>query len=105
MRIKVELHPDVQAWLWQHRHDRRLVDSFYRQLRWVCEDPLNRSEPTYDPSLSRYMLRFLGFGEKDDYIAIFQFDPARDLMRVLECRRLKPARRSEGGPSDRGEPP
>ena len=106
MRVKVELHPDVQAWLLQHRHDPQLVDSFYRRLHWVSEEPIARSEATSDPSLSRYMLRFLKFGENDEYIAIFQYDIGQNRVRVLECRRLKPARRPpKAGPGDPGRPP
>ena len=108
MRIKVdkvELHPDVVAWLVRHRHDHRLVDSFYRQLHRVGEEPIGRSEAVSEPGLSRYMLRFFRFGENDEHIAIFQYDIGRNRIRVLECRSLKPARRPKAGPSDPERPP
>ncbi|MCK4660160.1 MAG: hypothetical protein KAV82_11615 [Phycisphaerae bacterium] len=92
MRIKVELHPDVEAWLLQRRHDWRLIDSFYRRLQTLSCEPISNSEAVSDPRLSRYMLRFSRFGGNDEYAAIFQYDIGRNRIRVLECRKLKPMR-------------
>jgi len=105
MRIKVELHRDVVAWLFERRRQDRLIDSFYRQLEKVSTEPITNSEAVADPGLSRYMLRFFTFGGSNEYIAVFQYNVGKDRMRVLKCRRLKPARRPSSGPSEPGEPP
>ncbi|MFH0983019.1 MAG: hypothetical protein V2A79_15985 [Planctomycetota bacterium] len=108
MRIKVELHPDVVAWLHQHRHDQRLIDLFYRRLHALCDEPrtlIANSEAVSDPSLSRYMLRFFRFGENKDYVAVFKPDVGRSRIRVLGCRGRRPVRRPGFGADAPEEPP
>jgi hypothetical protein len=84
MPIKVELHPDV-VWFLKHRCRPDDVDAFCKALDGVRIKPIAHSEATADPRLSQYMLRFFRFGVN---IAIFEFDPGKNRIRVLECRRL-----------------
>jgi len=99
MRYKVELHPDV-VWFVRKRCTPEEQAAFYSQLEAIRLEPIKNSEATSDPSLSRYMLRFFRFGTN---IAIFQFDPGRDRIRVRECRRIqqKPRRGQEAGQKEK----
>jgi len=83
MRLKVELHPDV-AWVIRHRCNAHERSSFYERLEQVRSDPIELSEPTFDPQLGRYMLRFFRF---EGHLAIFQLDIGNDRIRVTECHR------------------
>jgi len=89
MRVKVELHKDVVRYVRRSCNDDE-VAAFYEQLERLRTDPIDDSEPTTDPRLSKYMLRFFRIGNN---LAIFEYDPARNRIRVLECRRI-PARRA-----------
>lgn len=85
MRFKVELHSDVQDFVWNRCTARERV-AFRQMCRRIAEDPILHSEPATEPRLSRYILRFARFGQ---YIAIFGFDRARKRVRIRKCRRLK----------------
>lgn len=86
MAIRVELHPCVPRYL-KECCNRADQDAFYECLARLRVDVSANSEPTYDPELSRYSLRFFRFGR---HIAIFAYNIARDRVRVVECRRIKP---------------
>ncbi len=88
MRIKVELHAEV-VWFIRHRCNDSEVDAFYEQLEKLRSEPIENSEPMADPDLSAYMLRFFRFRLN---LALFEYDPARNRIRVLECRRIPPKR-------------
>ena len=88
MRIKVELHPEV-VWFIRHCCNDDEVDAFYEQLERVRSEPIENSEPMAEPSLSPYMLRFFRFRRN---LALFEYDPAKRRIRVLECRRIPPRR-------------
>lgn len=92
----MELHPDV-VWFIKHRCNRDEVDAFYRQLEALRREPIRNSEAIAEPRLSRYMLRFFRFTTS---LAVFHYDAAKDRIRVLECRRVKPSRGAGGA----GEP-
>lgn len=94
MHVKVELHRDV-VWFVRRRCNDDEVKAFYEQLERVRTDPIENSEATVDPDLSRYMLRFFRFKEN---IAVFEFDPGRDRVVIRQCRRLR------GKPKRRGDP-
>jgi hypothetical protein len=95
MRIKVELGRKVTRYLrWECNDEEQLA--FRRGLDRVREDPIENSEPTRDPKVSRYMLRFFRF---DGKMAVFQLSPLGDRIRVLRCRRLK-ERPRQGGPQN-----
>ncbi len=86
MRIKVELHTDA-VWYIRHRCNREEAGSFYEGLEKVRLDPIANSQVIADPKVSRYMLRFFRFRGN---IAVFEYDIARDHIRVLECRKPLP---------------
>ncbi len=98
MRLKVELHPDVQ-WFIKHRCNAAERRVFYQQLDAVRSEPIKNSEPTFEPQVSHYILRFFRFGTN---LAIFRFEPAVNLIWVLKCRTLKPPQKEnnlgENGP-------
>lgn len=95
MRIKVDMHKEVARYLRREcREEERTA--FYRELDRVREDPIGNSDPTRDPKISRYMLRFFRF---DGNMAIFRLSRLGDRIRVLQCRRLK-RRPRQGGPQD-----
>ena len=96
MRFKVELHRDV-VWDIRHRWSDDEVKAFYEQLDRVRADPIENSEAIADPKLSRYMLRFFRFAGN---LAIFEFDPGRERVRILECRRLRIRPRARGDPNE-----
>ena len=89
---KVELHRRVQ-WFVGYRCTTAEQDAFWDRLRRVVADPLRNSKHRSDPRLSRYMLRMFRFA---GCLAIFEYDPATERIRVLECRRL------ELGPPEEG---
>lgn len=93
MRFKVELHPEVIDFV-RHRCKENERVEFFAVCDRIAENPIKHSEPTTDPKLSRYPLRFARFG---DYIAIFDFDRSRQWIRVRQCRRL---RKPEKTPND-----
>ncbi len=88
MRFKVELHAEV-VWFIRHCCNKEEVDAFYEQLERLRAQPIENSEPMADPDLSRYMLRFFRFRRN---LALFEYDPGKDRIRVLECRRIPPRR-------------
>ncbi len=88
MRIKVELHAEV-VWFIRHRCNDDVQDAFYRQLERVRSGPIENSEPMAVPSLSPYMLRFFRFRQN---LALFEYNPGTNRIRVLECRRIPPRR-------------
>jgi len=98
MHIKVELHPDV-AWFVRHRCTQREVDEFYRLLEALRAEPIRHSEMVVEPRLRRYALRLFRFGVN---LAVFEYNAAKNRIRVLECRKAKPIIRRNGG--DAGEP-
>ena len=85
MRIKVELRPGVRRFL--RKATPAIRETFYEQLRWVCENPIERSVAYHDPTLSKYILRYFRFA---DYVALFGYLAARDEIKVLECRSRDP---------------
>ena len=88
MRIKVELHPEV-VWFIRHRCNEDEVSAFYEELERLREEPIANSEAVADPRLSRYMLRFFRFRQN---LTIFELNPAKNRIRVLECRKSPPRR-------------
>jgi len=98
MRIKVELHKDV-VWYIRHRCNREEAESFYERLEKVRLEPITNSQAISDPKVGRYMLRFFRFLRN---IAVFEYDIARDHIRVLECRKPLPKhgqrQRADEGP-------
>ena len=82
---KVELHRRV-LWFVKYRCTPAEQDAFWDRLRRVVADPLRNSEHRSDPRLSRYMLRMFRFA---GCLAIFEYKPAADRIKVLECRRLE----------------
>ena len=95
MRFRVELQLSVRWFLKREcSADDRLA--FDRMLEKLCDDPIGNSEPYRDPELSRYMLRFFRFG---DCLGVFGFLPAKDLILVVECRRLSKKNRGRSDPS------
>jgi mRNA-degrading endonuclease RelE of RelBE toxin-antitoxin system len=85
MPINVELHPDVRRFL--RKASPEIRNTFYEQLCWLCENPIEHSIAYHDPALSRYILRYFRFG---DYVALLGFLAARDEIKVLECRSSNP---------------
>ena len=95
MCATVELHPDV-VWFLKKRCTDAERKAFYTRLEEVRRKPIENSEPFRDAMLSRYMLRFFRFAEN---MAVFKFDPAKNRIRVYECRKITPGRlRSENPP-------
>ncbi len=92
MRIKVELHRDVH---WYLRHKCTTIERalFSEELERVRDEPISQSQAIYDPSISKYMLRFFRFGE---HMAMFEFDAPMECVRVVKCRKPKP-RLPQGG--------
>jgi len=91
MLIKVELHPDVD-WFVRRRCTRVEQEEFYKALDLIRSAPIGHSEPVYDPELSRYMLRFFRFR---NCLAVFEYDAGRNLVRIIQCRRVPPDQRTE----------
>lgn len=85
MSFRVELHPDVSYFL-DGLCSAQERTAFRDMCRRIADDPIRHSEPTTEPKLSRYMVRFAQFGSN---IAIFGFDRARKKVRIRQCRRLK----------------
>jgi hypothetical protein len=81
MRLWIEISVDIYVGSCTSEEQ----DEFFRMLRKIRSEPIGNSEAISDPRLSRYMLRFFRFGNN---IAIFQYRPAEDLIKVLECRKL-----------------
>lgn len=85
MRFKVELHPDVDRFVWhQCTADER--SQFREMCRRISEDPIHHSNLATNPKLSRYVVRFARFGS---CIALFGFDRARQKIRIRQCQRAK----------------
>jgi len=82
VRIKVELSPTAIYFLNQLAPVDRVRASPSAMLRL--------SEPCWDPAVSRYVLRRFAFGRGVAKIAIFEYDAARERMRVLICRLQRP---------------
>ena len=85
MRFKVELERDV-VWFIRKVCGPAARKAFYEQLERVRAEPIANSEAYADPEKSRYMLRVFRFAH---YVAIFGYDPARNLIQVAECRPSK----------------
>ncbi len=102
MRCKVELRPDVQWFLRMRRRNKDEIDAFYDLLERIRTDPIGNSEARSGPRLSRYMLRFARFGGN---LAIFEFDPAHERIRVLECRPIVQRRVEPQAPPEREDGP
>lgn len=79
-------------------------DSFVSCLERVRRAPIRNSEASHDPGCSDYMLRFFRFGSGERWIAVFELDIGQNLIKVLECRLLRPRRRPGNGQSGRGDP-
>ncbi|HRX85070.1 MAG TPA: hypothetical protein P5572_08635 [Phycisphaerae bacterium] len=99
MRCKVELRDKAASFL-RHNCTDAEVNAFYETLQRVRADPFEYSVALSDPSVSRYMLRCFRFGVTG--MAVIQFNPARELVRVIECRRLPP--RPAPGSAAKAEP-
>jgi hypothetical protein len=91
MRIKVELHPAVVKFIRRDCNERER-DAFYEMLERLRQEPIKNSEFIYDPRLSRHALRFARFGM---YMAIFQYDIAKQKIRVRICRKAQQALEGE----------
>jgi len=94
MGMRVEHHPDVRRFLRMCRQEER--NSFFAELERVCESPVERSDFFADSTKSRFALRYFRFA---GFLALFGFDPGRNLIKVIECR---PERESQSG--RRGDP-
>ncbi|MCK4341498.1 MAG: hypothetical protein KAY37_07240 [Phycisphaerae bacterium] len=92
MRIEVELRDNVWTDL-RNRFTTTDRESFVTKLELIRREPIKHSEAARDPDLSEYMLRFFRFGTNDRWIAMFEYDIARNRIKVLECRLLKPRKR------------
>ena len=95
MRNKVELHPDVVRFV-RHECNEAERAAFYRELDKVRQDPIGNSEYFTDPDVSRFMLRCFRFAR---IMAVFKYYPVNDLVRVLECRRIRPERQRKEDPA------
>jgi hypothetical protein len=103
MAIKVELASRV----WSYLRDRFTTaerDAFVERLGEIRREPIKKSEPSREPSLSKYLLRFFRFGSGDRWMAVFEYDIARDRIRVLECRLLRPRRQRRDGRGNQRSP-
>jgi hypothetical protein len=92
VRYKVDLSPDV-VWFVRHQCNCEEQDAFFRALEIVRTQPVAWSEAASDAEVSPYMLRFFRFAAN---IALFEFDPGRSRIRVLECRRSRKPRPARG---------
>ena len=101
--LSVALAKGVWNVLW-HTFTAEERDSFVSCLERVRRAPIKNSEASHDPERSDYMLRFFRFGSGDRWIAVFELDIGQDLIKVLECRLLRPRRRAGNGRSGRGGP-
>jgi hypothetical protein len=90
MLIKVDLHPNV-VWFVRHQCNNEEQSAFFRELEETRKQPIARSEVTSDPKLGQYMLRFFRFAH---CLAVFEYDVAKEKIKVLECRRVRPPKRS-----------
>jgi len=100
MRCKVELHGDI-VWYLRTYCNAQERQAFYEQLAAVQQEPIRNSEFIFVPEMKPYMLRSFRFGLNK---AVFEFDPAENRVRVLECRKLKPKRPPGNGakPNENG---
>lgn len=91
MRAAVDLHRRVRSFL-RHECTTDEQREFYAQLEVVRADPLGASEPNFDPSLSRYMLRSFRFGSN---LAVFKFkwEAHGPRVRVVVCRKIRRSRK------------
>lgn len=85
MRFKVDMNEQVVRYL-RLQCDKRERLAFADAMERVRQAPLANSEPAFDPKQSPYMARYFRFGAN---IALFQFDRARQKIRVLECQKRK----------------
>jgi len=93
MGVKVELADEA----WDNLRYRLTLaerDSFVSRLEEVRQAPIRNSEVSRDPEQSQYMLRFFRFGPGGRWIGVFEFDIAGNRIRVLQCRLLRPSRRT-----------
>jgi hypothetical protein len=84
MRLMAELHPAVN-WFVRRRCTDAERKAFYAELDRLRSDPvtlIDGTEAYSDPERSRYMLRIFRFGP---YLAILEFNAAKDRIRVVEC--------------------
>ena len=87
MRIKVELHREVTRFL-RHEATDQEREAFSAQLARIRASSvalIENSEPTRDPNVSRYVLRFFRFS---NVIAVFETNRDRNLIRVRRCQRV-----------------
>ena len=101
MYFKVELHRDV-VWFLRHECTDAGREAFSERLKELRSDPIGTSEALADPQMSRYMLRFFRFGGN---LAIFEFDRARERIRVRQCRKLCRKRKAPEEPREQGPAP
>ena len=99
MRFKVELHRDV-VWYLRNKCTEAERELFREQFERVRREPIEHSQAIYDPKISKYMLRFVRFGE---HLAVFEYDPGRGRIRFLTCR--KPGKRKPTTGGQNGTPP
>jgi hypothetical protein len=92
MRTKVELHPDVVKYVRGLPESER--DDFVKNLRHVRQKPIERSTAHIERKIRGHMLRRFEFGrdKNKQRIAIFEYDMVFNLMRMLHCRFIDPAR-------------
>jgi len=79
-------------------------DAFVSRLEAVRRDPLRLSESLFDATRSPYMLRTFRFGAGEHWLAVFAFDPARQQIKVIECRLARPGHPRRNGHTRPGGP-
>ena len=94
MRANAEVYQKA-AWYLRHECTASDREDFYRQIEWVCDDPVGRSRMLFDPEASRYVERWFAFGRGVERIAIFRYDG--NVVKVSRCRLSKPRRGRSGG--------
>lgn len=86
MRFKVELRKEA-VWFIKHECSAGDRAAFFDELEKQKSDPISNSEPSYDPTIKRYMLRQFPFGP---HWAIFEIQPAAEKIIVRACKKRRP---------------
>ncbi len=102
MRLEAELHEDA-LWFLRHECGQQELTTFYEGLDAVRTEPIRNSEgPGSLSKKNKYALRFFRFAGN---LALFEFDPARKRIRVVECRKSLPKRRRATRSRGDADPP
>src|SRR5262249_23206055 len=94
MRARAELTPGLLREL-QRSLSTADVEDFFRQLDWVCDDTIARSEMDYASDYCKYALHRFRFGDGFEKLATFHYNGT--LVKVLRWRLSKPRRRRNAG--------